>query len=691
MNSERILTHHLRRKAVIYIRQSTGHQVLTNQESQLMQRAMKEHALRLGWTEESIEIVEADTGQSGQSSAGRTGYKNLLAELAVGEVGIVLSYESARLSRNCSDWYPLLDLCSLHQCLIGDRDGVYDPASPNGRLLLGMKGILSEIELHTLRGRLNAGIDNKARRGELVVPLPVGYVRLPDGVVVKDPDLQVQETIALIFRTFLELRSCGKVARYLSQHGLLIPCRRLGEERARFVEPKSAAVHRMLRTPTYAGAFTFGRTRSERKTDPQRPGWRSLRQPLEKWRVVLKDRFSGYVDWDTFLRIQSILDSNYAHYRRGNRRGVPREGAALLAGICFCGHCGHAMPLAYSSTARYLCRCVRPEEGPTPKYDSFRCDLVDPCVQESFFEALRPVELDLYEAASQRTEEQSAQVQAAQQQQLQRLRYEANRARKQYDLADPENRLVTLELERRWEAALRALAQAEQRFEQDHKQRRAQAALRIPLELHAQFATVGEAIPKLWPTLPASSRKALLRCLVDKVVLRRLPCVERVLVRIVWRGGAFTDKELEVTTPRKRSQSEQQRMLPRLLELAAQGQSDEQIAQQLRSEGYRSMTQRPVSRVVVGRLRRQHGELRAKARRGYPKLGPALSLGKAAAVLGVPRHWLYGQLHRGHLKLPREEDYGMYVVPNNPSSLSRLRDLRSGLINSLDLSHGASR
>jgi hypothetical protein len=215
-----------------------------------------------------------------------------------------------------------------------------------------MKGILSEIELHTLRGRLNAGIDNKARRGELVVPLPVGCVRLPDGVVVKDPDLQVQETVALIFRMFLDLRSCGRVARSLRQHGLLIPCRRQGEERARFVEPKSAAVHRMLRTPAYAGTFTFGRTRSERKTDPQRPGWRSLRQPLDKWRVVLKDRFAGYVDWHTFLRIQSILDNNYAHYRRGDRRGVLREGAALLAGICFCGHCGHAMPLAYSSTAR---------------------------------------------------------------------------------------------------------------------------------------------------------------------------------------------------------------------------------------------------------------------------------------------------------------------------------------------------
>jgi DNA invertase Pin-like site-specific DNA recombinase len=685
MSQERILAHHLRRKAVIYIRQSTGHQVLTNQESQLMQRAMKEHALRLGWTEESIEIVEADTGSSAQSTAGRTGYKNLLAELAVGEIGIVLSYESTRLSRNCSDWYPLLDLCTLHQCLIGDRDGVYDPATPNGRLLLGMKGILSELELHTLRGRLNAGIDNKAKRGELIVPLPTGYVHLDDGTIVKDPDLQVQETIELVFRTFLELRTCSKVVRHLRGHGLLLPCRALSERRTRFVPPGAGAVLRMLRNPAYAGAFVFGRTRSEPRTDPQRPGLQISRLPQDKWRVLLKDRFAGYIDWDTFQRIQDILANNYAHHRRGSR-GVPRNGTALLAGICYCGHCGHQMTLTYSTKGRYRCRCVQQDLGPKPQNESIPVEQVDPCVQESFFAALAPVELDLYEAAYHKTQEQYAQVRAAQERQLQRLRYEVSRARRQYDQSDPENRLVTLELERRWESALQALAQAEHRYELDEKQMQAEAQRRIPLELRTQFASIGQALPELWPKLPLGTRKAMLRCLVDKVVLKRLRPRERLLVRIVWRGGAYTDKELDVATSTLRPSSESQGLTARVMELVEQGHSDKQIAQQLTAEGCHSPRKDYLRPSTVGGLRRRQGKLRGTSRRGPTKVGGALTVGRVAQLLGVSRQWVYSQIYRGVIKLDRDDDYGMYLFPRDPEVLKQLRQLRAGLIHNIVLS-----
>ena len=502
MNSVPILPSHLRRKAVIYIRQSTGHQVLTNQESQRMQRDMKEHALHLGWPESCIEVVEVDTGNSAKTTDGRTGYKKLLSELAMGEVGIVLSYESTRLSRNCSDWYPLLDLCSLNHCLIGDRDGVYDPSTSNGRLLLGMKGIVSELELHTLRGRLTAGIDNKAKRGELALRLPVGYVRLDDGAVVKDPDLQVQETIALVFQTFLEQRTSSKVVRHFRQHGLLLPVRSIADSRLRFEAPSPGAILRILRTPTYAGAYVFGRTRWTQRTDPKRPGHQSNRLPLDQWRVVLKDHFDGYINWDTFERIQSILANNYLHHRRRQSQGVAREGTALLAGLCYCGHCGHQMAVAYGARPYYRCSCKGQSDGPPPRHLSIRSDRVDSCVQQSFFQALAPVELDLYETAYRRTQEQQQQVVAAQQRQLQRLRYEVNRARRQYDQADPENRLVAQELERRWEAALRALAVAEQRFEHDQRQMQSQAQRRIPLELRTQFAAVGQALPELWPSLP---------------------------------------------------------------------------------------------------------------------------------------------------------------------------------------------
>ena len=225
---------------------------------------------------------------------------------------------------------------------------------------------------------------------------------------------------------------------------------------------------------------------------------------------------------------------------------MARGGAALLAGLCYCGHCGHQMALAYGSTAYYRCRCVRPDEGPTPRYEAIRAAWVDPCVQQSFFAALAPVELDLCEAAYHRTHEQQQQVCAAQERQLQRLRYEVNRAQKQYDQADPENRLVAQELERRWETALRALQQAEQRYEQDQRQMRREARMRIPLALRTEFASVGQALPELWPALPMATRKELLRCLVSKVVLKRLPMQEQLLVRIIWRGGAYTDTELPI-------------------------------------------------------------------------------------------------------------------------------------------------
>lgn len=686
MISTPILATHLRRKAVIYIRQSTVHQVLSNQESQQMQLDMKHHALRLGWPETLIDIVELDTGNSAKTTDGRTGYKKLLSELALGEVGIVLSYESTRLSRNCSDWYPLLDLCTLNRCLIGDRDGVYDPATPNGRLLLGMKGMVSELELHTLQGRLTAGIDNKAKRGELALPLPIGYVRLDDGAVVKDPDLQVQESIQLVFRTFLEQHSCGKVVRHFRQHGLLLPARSQ-DHRLRFEPPRPGPVLRMLRTPTYAGAYVFGRTRWSRRTDPNNPGHQSNRMPQEQWRVLIKDHFPGYVDWDTFQRIQAMLANNYMHPRRRESQGIARNGAALLTGLCYCGHCGHQMRIAYhTTTAYYRCFCIRQPDESTPRHDSFRSDLVDLCVQQSFFAAMMPVELDLYEAAYQRTREQNAQVCAAQERQLQRLRYEVNRARRQYDQADPENRLVASELERRWEAALRALQQAEQRYEQDQRQMRSDTQRRIPLELRTQFASVGQALPDLWPRLPMATRKELLRCLVTKVVLKRLPTLEQLLVRIIWRGGAYTDKELVVPPPSGHSQTQTPGLLvPRVMEMVEQGCTDAQIAEQLTAQGFRSPRRHHLRKATVASIRCQQGQRRNPGNHSRRRVGGKLTVGRLAHWLGVPRHWVYSLIYRGVIKLERDQEYGCYLFPGDPETLEQLRRLRDKLIHNIDL------
>lgn len=672
--------HHLLRKAVIYIRQSTAHQVLSNLESQKMQLAMKEHALRLGFPEDAIVIVESDTGISANSTAGRHGYKDLLAQVALGEVGIILSYESARLSRNCSDWYPLLDLCTLNHCLIADRDGVYDPSTPNGRLILGMKGMVSEIELHTIRGRLLAGVANKAQRGELALALPAGLVRLENGAVVKDPDLQVQELIALVFSSFLSFRSAAKVVRHFRCHSLCVPrCHRNDHT---VLRPASlASVVAILRNPAYAGAFVYGKTRSVRSKDPQRARPHQCRRPQSQWRVLLKDRYPAYISWETFERIQSMLADNYAEYDRNKSRGAPRDGAALLQGLCYCGECGHKMVVQYKGGSRYLCNFLHQQtQGPVCQY--LPADPIDQYVIEAFFAALSPVELNLYEQAQKQRQAQQQEVRLAQQRHLQRLRYEVELARRQYDRVDPDHRLVASELERRWEVALQTLQQTEQRYEQDDSKMQAETEQMIPEELRAAFENVGQALPALWSTesLSRPLRKALLRCLIDKVVLRRLEPRDHVLVRIVWRGGAYTETDLAVPVHTLRDLSSYNDLETAILELEVAGQSDGQIAQILTERGFRSPQRDSLLESTVKAIRLKHQRFH-RYRAPRPRQVPGyLTVPQMAKELGVTAHWIYHLIDRGLIDVKRDEKTRLYLFADHPDTLTSLRKLRSELI-----------
>lgn len=295
MRSELVTPNHLSRKAVVYIRQSTPHQVVSNQESLRLQYALRQRARELGWHDADIDVIDADLGLSAASAALRSGFKELVGRVGLGEVGLILSIDVTRLARNCSDWYPFLDICGLRGCLIADRDGVYDPGSPNGRLLLGLKGTISELELHTIRSRLTAGLLAKAERGELAVMLPIGLTRDPSGVVLKDPDLSVQERLELVFEMFLKLRSIAKVMRVLNERGLELPRRdRHGEPR--WTRATVAAVADILKNPAYAGAFVYGRTRFH---TPAREGATPQKapRPIEQWRIVVKDRYPAYIDW----------------------------------------------------------------------------------------------------------------------------------------------------------------------------------------------------------------------------------------------------------------------------------------------------------------------------------------------------------------------------------------------------------
>ena len=467
-------------------------------------------------------MIDADLGFTGSEAAHREGFKELSARVTLGQIGIVLSSEVTRLSRNCSDWYPLLDICGYRGCLIADHDGVYDPATVNGRLVLGLKGTLSEMELHTISSRMRAGILNKAERGELALGLPTGLVRDEHGLVHKDPNLEVQDRISFVFEAFLRLRTAGQVLRVLNAGGLTLPRRdRFGD--VLWKKPTISIVTSMLKNPAYAGAFVYGRNSHTRTHGPQGTVVRTKRLEMEQWRILIKDKYPAYVDWETFERIQKMLKDNHAEYERNQTRGVPRSGKALLAGLLYCGECGHKMMVRYTGATRYLCTFYHQQYGNTPFCQNLPADPVDGAVLEAFFEALSPVELDLYEKAMAGREKMKDEAQHARQQQLERLRYQAELARRRFERADPDNRLVAAELERRWEGALRELRQAEEsEVAEQHKYRSVPAELTE--ELKATFKAIGQRLPEIWDEdlLSQPQRKALLRCLIEKIILKRI-------------------------------------------------------------------------------------------------------------------------------------------------------------------------
>ena len=432
--SELITPRHLNRKAIIYIRQSTPHQVLTNQESFNLQYALKKRALSLGWRDDDIEIIDSDLGLTAALAQHREGFKDLVTQVTLGQVGIIFGSEVSRLARNNSDWYPLLDICGYKGCLIADCDGIYDPATPNGRLILGLKGTLSEMELHTIKARMHAGLLNKAERGDLALHLPIGLVRDELGRAQKHSDREVQNRITLVFQTFLQRRTASKVLEYFNQQQLLLPRQdRFGD--AVWKPPTVSAILSILKNPAYAGAFVYGRTKHTRDATVSA---RSISHnlPMSEWKIRVNDKYPAYISWPTFEKIQAMLRDNYAEYDRNKTRGIPRAGQALLHGLLYCGACGHKMMVQYKCNTYYLCNHLR-QQYRVPVCQNIPGDPVDQAVLEAFFEALSPVELDVYSRAMTSHQQSLDQAREARRQQIERLRYQATLAQRQFNRVDP--------------------------------------------------------------------------------------------------------------------------------------------------------------------------------------------------------------------------------------------------------------
>jgi DNA invertase Pin-like site-specific DNA recombinase len=667
---------HLIRLAIIYIRQSSPHQALTNQESLRLQYALKQRAIELGWREDQIRIIDADLGLSGSTTAGREGFKELVTMVTLEQVGIIFSYDVTRLSRNCSDWYQLLDICGYRHCLIADRDGIYDPSTTNGRLLLGLKGQISELELHTIRGRLTEGILAKAGRGELALTLPVGLIRDPLERVLKHPDTEVQGRIALIFETFLRVRSATQVVRSLNDNGLLIP-RKDDFGDIVWRRPTVPAICSTLENPAYAGAFVYGRTRTILKAGSTHERTQK-KLPMGEWKIRINDKYPAYIDWATFETIQAMLKDNCSEYDRNKSRGVPRPGKALLHGIVHCGECGHQMVVQYKPKTHYICNYLR-QQYQVPVCQRLPADPIDEFVVRAFFEALAPAEIDLYDEAAAAMRRQAEAVDRARREQLDRLRYQARLAERQFARADPENRLVAAELERRWEAALRELHQAEasdQRARQDPGPSPA-----IPVELRRGLEQLGRKLPELWGQdyLTQPQKKSLLRCLIDKVVIRRT-APDSVQARIVWRGGETTTAEIPVTVNSLARLSSAASMEETIVKWARQGRTDEEIAEHLTRQGHRSPRGAAVLVSTVRIIRLRH-RLLVKRSQSHPRRIPGqLTVSQVAERLEISKHWIYDRIHNGTIQVQLDPDRELYLFPDTPMTITTLEKLKAGEI-----------
>jgi len=669
---------HLQRQAVVYLRQSSPKQVLENRESAVNQRALRECLSAHGWPRHRIEVIDEDQGRSGKYTAGRVGFQRLVADVSLGKIGIIIGYEVSRLSRNCADWHRLLELCALFDTLIADADGVYHPRDFNDRLLLGLKGTLGEAELHSLRLRLDAGRLSKAKRAELVQHLPTGYTRDLENRVQFDPDQGIQQRVRLVFHKFLELGSGQKVLRYLATHALTLPRRQTSGLYAGDVlwkEPSAPAIRSILKNPTYAGAFAYGRRIADpTRQIPGRPATGRIRQPQSQWLVLVRDVYPAYITWAEYERIQVLIAENRQKMAdRFARKQALRNGAALLTGLVRCSKCGRAMHVAYKERRfQYVCKAALVTYA-KPVCQYLAGQPIDAAVMQAFFEVLHPAEIDALERVLARRVEHQQELIGHLDKEVLRLEYQAKRAERQYRCVDPENRLIAATLERQWEDALQTLEQARSRLAE--AQAAEMPALRIPPELRDAFTEAGRRMPDVWPRLSVEARKQLLRTLVAGVNLQREE--EGTLrLRIVWRGGQVTEKVLRMRSLTLRGSQAEQALADRIRQLAGEGLRDAQIAERLNGEGFVPCRADGFTTVVVNKVRRRHQIVAnfQKAREGPVESG--YKIPEVARRLGVDPSWIYRLISRHVIHIVKDPRFGCYLFPRKKEILQQLRRLK---------------
>jgi len=682
MNREGITDSQRSRMAIVYIRQSSVQQVIHHEESQRRQRGFVQRAAELGWPAERIRVLDEDLGKSGSRSGERGGFEQMVAMVALGKIGIILALEVSRLARSNRDWYHLLDVCSICATLIGDEEGLYNPALYNDRLLLGLKGTMSEAELHLIKQRLVEAMRAKARRGELRRRLPAGFIWDEADRIRKDPDEQIVAAIEEVFRRFQRMGTIHQTYLSLVEEGRDLPVRH--GKRLQWRRPTNSDLVRMLENPVYAGAYVYGRRQVEEKLDESlKPKKRLKEVARDQWHALLKDHHEGFISWEQFEENLSRIASNR---RGGAGLGAPREGGGLLQGLVLCGRCGRRMRISYgqgSQTTRYSCDQVRKQTGAQVCQD-FGARRLERAVEGLLLECLAPLGVEAMLKAAERYGQDIEVQRTNWSQKVERARYETHLARRHYEAVDPENRLVARELERRFEEALKSQQEIESEAQREL------ASLDKPLSIAEQqrLRLYASNLPALWeaPTSRAQDRKRIARCLLEAVTVTAPREAEILTAKVHWKGGEVTTIEV----PKGKCGIHRYVSPPELVELIrtlAAEFSDEQIARILYRKRLKTPKGHSFRAYHVANVRHQH-EIPAGPR--VPKSGPAVyTAQQAAKLLGVTHstaiRWVEVGLLRGS-QLTRDAPWRIVVTETDIAKLkpadgdSRWKSLKAAAV-----------